>query len=149
MLLDGVTADEVAAAWLHDVIEDCGVTADDLLEAGFPSASVQLVVELTNPSKKHKRLPRKARKQIDREHLRRVSRRAQRLKLLDRIDNLQDLAGADERFRSLFVAESVLLAQCLGDADPGLTERLFSEIERLGFPRDHRDPRADPDGVPR
>lgn len=36
-----------AAAWLHDVIEDCGITADDLVKAGISQEVVAAVVLLT------------------------------------------------------------------------------------------------------
>lgn len=36
-----------AAAWLHDVIEDEGVTAEELAAAGFPPEVVAAVVSLT------------------------------------------------------------------------------------------------------
>ncbi|RFA09019.1 hypothetical protein B7R54_07125 [Subtercola boreus] len=38
---------EVAAAWLHDVIEDTEITAENLLAAGIPAAVVEAVVLLT------------------------------------------------------------------------------------------------------
>lgn len=38
---------QVAAAWLHDVIEDCGITAGDLRDAGIPDHVVEAVVLLT------------------------------------------------------------------------------------------------------
>jgi (p)ppGpp synthase/HD superfamily hydrolase len=38
---------QVAAAWLHDVIEDCGVTANDLIAAGISREVVDAVVLLT------------------------------------------------------------------------------------------------------
>jgi (p)ppGpp synthase/HD superfamily hydrolase len=143
MLLDDLAAEEVAAAWLHDVIEDCGVTAEDLRAAGFPEETVNVVVELTNPSKQRKDLPRVERKRLDREHLGHVSRTAKRLKMLDRIDNLKESSVADGEFRSLYVAESLLLIDRLKDADRDLAERIYAEIERLGFARDHTDPRCD------
>lgn len=37
----------VAAAWLHDVVEDCGVTASDLVAAGISTEVVDAVVLLT------------------------------------------------------------------------------------------------------
>lgn len=37
----------IAAAWLHDVIEDCGVTASDLIAAGISREVVDAVVLLT------------------------------------------------------------------------------------------------------
>jgi (p)ppGpp synthase/HD superfamily hydrolase len=41
------TDDEKAVAWLHDVIEDTAVTAEHLLELGFPQRIVSAVVLLT------------------------------------------------------------------------------------------------------
>ena len=38
---------EKAAAWLHDVIEDCGIGARDLLDAGISQEVVDAVVLLT------------------------------------------------------------------------------------------------------
>lgn len=38
---------EVAAAWLHDVIEDCKISAQDLLDAGISQDVVDAVVLLT------------------------------------------------------------------------------------------------------
>ncbi len=140
MLLDDVTSAEIAAAWLHDVVEDCGYTADDLRRAGMPQETVTLVLELTNPSKQYSQLPRAERKRIDRDHLRTVSREAKRIKLIDRIDNLRDVQQADNAFKSLYAAESLALAECLTDVDDQLLEQLFQAIEELGFSREYRDP---------
>lgn len=38
---------EVSAAWLHDVIEDCEISAQDLLDAGISEGVVDAVVLLT------------------------------------------------------------------------------------------------------
>lgn len=43
----GEPAPVVAAGWLHDIIEDTDVTAEDLLTTGFPWLTVQLVGALT------------------------------------------------------------------------------------------------------
>jgi (p)ppGpp synthase/HD superfamily hydrolase len=37
----------VAVAWLHDVIEDCGITADNLAAAGISNEVIDAVVLLT------------------------------------------------------------------------------------------------------
>lgn len=44
----GGSAEAVATAWLHDVLEDCDVTGDDLLHAGMPEAVVAAVRALTH-----------------------------------------------------------------------------------------------------
>ena len=137
MLIDDITPDEIAAAWLHDVIEDCGYTAERLLAEGMTEKTMQLVVELTNPSKQHPELSRSERMQLDREHMRNISFAARRLKMLDRIDNLRDVAEAPGDFRSLYAAETVLLTDELQDVDPRLLEDLFQAIEALGFTREH------------
>jgi (p)ppGpp synthase/HD superfamily hydrolase len=138
MLCEDATPEEVAAAWLHDVLEDCAVTADDLLAEGIPPATVKLVEELTNPSKQHPHLRRAQRKEMDREHVLHVSRAAKRIKLIDRADNLRDIAGCEDEFKSLYVAESVLLAKALAGADDALLEDLYRAIDELGFPRNHQ-----------
>jgi (p)ppGpp synthase/HD superfamily hydrolase len=43
------TNDEIAAAWLHDVIEDTEWDVDRLLQAGIASGAVTIVEELTRP----------------------------------------------------------------------------------------------------
>lgn len=40
-------AETLAAAWLHDVLEDCGVSAADLRKEGFPEPVVAAIVALT------------------------------------------------------------------------------------------------------
>lgn len=45
--LQGERSDVIAAAWLHDVIEDPAIPAVDLLRAGIPRAVVDAVVCLT------------------------------------------------------------------------------------------------------
>ena len=41
------TDEQKMVAMLHDVIEDCGVTADDLREAGFPAEVIEGVLAVT------------------------------------------------------------------------------------------------------
>ena len=43
------TEDERHAALLHDVIEDCGVTASDLIARGYSPRTVWLVASLSRP----------------------------------------------------------------------------------------------------
>jgi len=119
----------VAAAFLHDVVEDTPHTLDEVVAEFGPEVG-RLVADLTNPSKGVK-APRHERKQIDRTHLATVSREARIIKLLDRIDNLQELAYAPIGFRRTYCEESRLLADVIGEADPELKAELLDCIERL------------------
>lgn len=141
-LIDDATAEEIAAAWLHDVIEDCDYTSERLREIGFPPLTVQLVEELTNPSTFADNLPRRERKALDRDHIAQVSFEAKRIKLADRVDNLRDMTLADDKFKSLYVAESLLLRDQLREVDDELLHEFHFAIEQLGFGLDHTDPRA-------
>lgn len=133
-LVPGVNEDVIAAAWLHDVVEDCDISAEDLAKnISFPVMA--LVSELTNPSKAFPKLRRAARKEMDREHLARVSRWAKIIKLIDRIDNVRDMNGAEADFKRLYARESIALLNVLLDpADEvifRLCERLSLAIEQI------------------
>lgn len=116
----------VAAAYLHDVIEDCGVTWETLCDE-FGNTVAELVLELTNKKYSSPQPPRSERKRIGRELLANASRRAQVLKMMDRIDNLTEMGDNDPKFMELYKQESVLLANVLRDAD----EALYVELMEL------------------
>lgn len=121
---------EVAAAFLHDVIEDCDVSWQ-FLEGELNDTYVpQLVQWLTNPSKGSK-LNRAARKEMDREHLRNAPKMVKVIKLIDRIDNLNEMNKADIGFIRKYCEESKLLADAIGDADSSLYHELCDRIECL------------------
>lgn len=129
-LLSETSPEFVAAAWLHDTIEDCEVT-EEILAHRFGSVVAGLVLEVTNPSRLHKHLPRRQRKAMDFEHLAGASVNAKRLKLLDRIDNVRDSAPADESYRRLLVGESIDLLAAVGTADHGLSALLRTELDKI------------------
>jgi guanosine-3',5'-bis(diphosphate) 3'-pyrophosphohydrolase len=77
----------LAAALLHDTIEDTSTTADELLAAGFGDEVVTVVVEVTDD----KDLPKVERKRLQIEHAPTISKRAKLVKLADKICNLRDI----------------------------------------------------------
>ncbi len=123
------TENMVAAAFLHDVVEDTSRTLGDL-SAAFGPEVVQLVDELTNPSKGSE-APRPERKQQDRTHLAQISVEAKIIKLFDCIDNLHDVVAAPDSFVRRFCKETRLLAEVIGDADLDLKAELLECIDRL------------------
>ncbi len=122
-LLEKATEEKVAAAWLHDTVEDCKITLDQIEEL-FGETVRQYIWELTNPSK-GSTLPRADRKEMDRRHLRVVSDEAKCIKLLDRIDNLGEAANAPSDWLELYLKESDLLRQEIG----GVCKELDDELK--------------------
>ncbi len=130
MILPGSTEAMVAAAWLHDVIEDTPATPLEI-EKEFGEVVRNYVVGMTNVSKGLS-APRAERKRLDREYLAAVAPEIQRIKLLDRIDNLRDMEHADKPdFVRLYVEESKLLAEAIGGADRQLKDELIAKADEL------------------
>jgi guanosine-3',5'-bis(diphosphate) 3'-pyrophosphohydrolase len=80
-------AEVLAAAILHDTIEDTPTTHDEL-EKEFNREVADLVAEVTDD----KRLPKAVRKQKQIEHAAHLPPRARLIKLADKICNLRDVA---------------------------------------------------------
>ena len=84
----GVTDIEVlAAALLHDTIEDTDTTGEEL-EREFGGRIAAMVAEVTDDSS----LPKADRKRLQVSHAARLSREAKLVKLADKICNLRDVA---------------------------------------------------------
>jgi len=126
----------IAAAWLHDVVEDTPVTFQDV-EREFGADVSQLVTELTDVSRPSDG-NRTVRRAIDRAHLARASARAQTVKLADLIDNCGDICKHDPPFGRVFVVEMAALLDVLGEGDPALMSRARKLLEEcahdLGVP---------------
>ena len=137
--LEGTDEVDVAAALLHDVVEDTPVTAGELvrlLVAGGASPDavpvvVALVEELTKSYRSEEALPREEKRRRDWAKLRTISSRAKRLKLCDRIDNLVGGETMPPDLLEIYLAESRQVADLCGPADPDLAARLRAVIERL------------------
>jgi hypothetical protein len=111
----------LAAAWLHDTLEDTPATYEDI-EAEFGSRVATLVGELTDVSKPTDG-NREVRKAIDRDHLARASTDAKTVKLADLIDNCRDIVKHDPRFGRVFVSEAAALLDVLDGGHPTLLHR--------------------------
>jgi len=76
----------IAAALLHDTVEDTETTFEEL-EAEFGPAIAKLVAEVTD----NKKLPKEERKRLQVEHASSLSPRARIIKLADKTCNLRDV----------------------------------------------------------
>jgi hypothetical protein len=111
----------IAAAWLHDTVEDTPATFGDL-ERAFGPAIRDLVAQLTDVSKPSDG-NRAIRKAIDRHHTAQASARAKTVKLADLIDNCRDICRHDARFARVYLAEAASLLDVLKEGDARLYRR--------------------------
>jgi (p)ppGpp synthase/HD superfamily hydrolase len=107
----GGTDEMIAAAYLHDVVEDTGVSIEDILDM-FGSVVAVIVDGLTDVS-----VPedgnRAVRKELDRAHSADATWAAQFVKCADIIDNAADIGNNDPSFNVVYRKEMVALLEVL------------------------------------
>lgn len=108
----------LAAAWLHDVVEDTGVTIEVIREE-FGTDVAELVGWLTDVSRPEQG-NRATRKAIDRAHTAMAPAEAQTIKLADLISNTKSIMEHDAAFAKTYLAEKKLLLEVMTKGDPVL-----------------------------
>jgi (p)ppGpp synthase/HD superfamily hydrolase len=100
----------VAAAWLHDVLEDTGTRPEEL-GALFGERVAGLVVELTNvyTAAHYPNHNRASRKALERARWAAASREARLIKQADALDNLATIELHDPAFAAVYRAEVAAL----------------------------------------
>ena len=117
----------VAASLLHDVIEDCEVSIDDLRKK-FSHEVVDLVVQLTNVSKPEDG-NRGKRAEIERRRILHMPYLAKVIKLADMIDNCQGVIAHDPGFAKVYVLEKEhVLMLCMKDL---VEHPLYTELYKI------------------
>lgn len=111
--------DMIAAAWLHDVIEDTATDLEEILKF-FGDNVCGLVDELTDKNPPRPGVNRRTRKQRELERLATASQNAQLIKLADIIDNLEQSDDLDPVFRKIYLKELGDLIEVLTKAPPNL-----------------------------
>lgn len=128
----------LAAALLHDVLEDTPVKADDMelaLRTVLPPAQaqkvVQMVIELTDIfiKKDFPRLNRRTRKQREAVRLSSVSPEAQTIKYADIIDNVTDIVNQDADFARVFIHEAKGILDGMTTGHPMLRQRAVELVD--------------------
>lgn len=108
----------LSAAWLHDTVEDCGVSDADI-DIHFGPEVSRLVWWLTAPSKLSDG-NRATRKRKDAEFLEGASDAAKTIKLADLIDNSFSIVPLDPGFAKIYIEEKADLLPRLLGGDPRL-----------------------------
>jgi (p)ppGpp synthase/HD superfamily hydrolase len=116
----------VAAAILHDVIEDTEATYDDVV-VNFGVVIADLVNELTDVSKPEDG-NRAVRKALDRAHLAKASADAQTIKLADVISNSKDIKENDPSFAKVYIPEMKALLEVLDKGDSELMKQAEKQV---------------------
>lgn len=111
----------LAAAWLHDVVEDTGVTIEVIREE-FGADIAELVGWLTDVSRPEQG-NRATRKAIDRAHTAMAPKDAQTIKLADMISNCTSIKEHDAEFAKVYFEEKRLLLEVLTKGDRELLDR--------------------------
>lgn len=110
--------EEVAAALLHDVLEDTRIT-ESLLRKFFPrreSRVVDIVLQVTKPSEDMSK-PRAERKAVDHAHYANGDVGGQTLKCFDIEHNESDITDLDPKFAKVWLVEAESLLYMLTKAD--------------------------------
>lgn len=131
-LVRSVSHDEemLAAAWLHDTVEDTPGTLDDI-KARFGSRIASLVAMLTNSGE----LPgqnRTARKIAHFHHTANASSDAKTIKLADIIDNTRSIVQFDPHFARIYLVEKRVQISLLTEGNRTLWQ-LASQIIEQGI----------------
>ena len=124
----GATDEMIAAALLHDTVEDCGVTLKEIAEKFSPMVAL-LVSGLTDISKPEDG-NRACRKEIDRQHMAVQPAEVKTIKLADLIDNSESIAKYDPEFANVYMREKSLLLEVLIEGNPVLYARAKSILDR-------------------
>lgn len=144
-------AEMIAAAWLHDTVEDTPATFGDI-ERVFGRKVRDLVAHLTDVSKPADG-NRAVRKAIDRHHTAQAPVEAKTIKLADLIDNCRDICRHDAKFGRVYLAEANDLLAVLGDGDARLYRLAQKTVaqcaHRLGLPAPTQTTAADEEWRPR
>lgn len=117
----------IAAAYLHDIVEDTPVTFHEIAEA-FGADIASLVIYLTDISRP-KDGNRAERKAIDRAHTGRGDARVHTIKLADLIDNSLSVIRHDTKFAVVYMNEKRALLPYLADGHPALLARATAIVD--------------------
>ena len=125
----------IAAAWLHDTLEDTELQLIDLVHQ-FPADVVANVVYMTDAATDGNRATRKA---AECARLATGTPDQQSLKLADLIDNTASIVEHDPKFAKTYLAEKRALLDALTDAKPSIrteAETVWAAaMDRLGLQR--------------
>ncbi len=127
----------LAAAILHDVLEDTATSEDHILHflkyimnENERNLTIKLVNELTDVyvKKDFPKLNRDTRKKMELERLRKISARAQTIKYADIIDNSKEIPQHDPSFAKRYLKECSDILLALDKGLPKLRKEAINQV---------------------
>jgi len=123
----GGSDEAIAAAWLHDTVEDCPPTSHEDLVAEFGDRVANFVAELTDD----KSLPKPKRKELQIENASKKTPEAALVKLADKTSNVGAIAKSPPEGWSLARRlQYIAWAEKVVGALPRVSEKGLSEFKR-------------------
>jgi len=128
----------LAAALLHDVLEDTPVSKEQLhqfllsvMNAEDADLTSKLVVELTDVfiKKDYPQWNRKKRKAMETERIAHTSSLSQTVKYADVLDNCHEIVEHDPDFGRRFLSECRMLLDAAGQGNPELRSRAIRAVD--------------------
>lgn len=129
----------LAAALLHDVLEDTPVTEAEMhqflvsvMSAQDAAKTLQLVVELTDVYIKanYPQWNRKKRKEEERERIRKTSPGAQTIKYADILDNCSEIVAHDPDFARVFLRECKKILTVIPNGHAALYQKAKDTLQK-------------------
>lgn len=121
------TPEMLAASWLHDTVEDTGITIE-IIRAEFGTEVAELVGWLTKVSRKEQG-NRATRAAIDRAHLAMAPADAQTVKLADILANTSNIAECDPKFAKTYLAEKRQVIDVMTKGDAVLLQKVRQVLD--------------------
>lgn len=118
----------IAAALLHDVVEDCGIALSEIKSKFGPLVAIY-VSNLTDVSKPTDG-NRAQRKELDRKHIEFADADSKTIKLADLIHNSESICKHDREFARVYIKEKELLLAVLKEGDSTLYKRASDIVEK-------------------
>lgn len=126
----GCDWDVICGCYLHDTVEDTGVTIE-LIEEEFGPVVGRIVNGVTNVAYREGGLNRAARFALNLEHLKQQELDCKEVRLFDVFDNLRDAEVCDAKFANMLVQEKPTVLEVCREANYSVYGQCMRRIDEI------------------